>query len=564
MKQKKSKTRAFFYYIPISFLMLLCNPSVAEEKYLAPLFDNLGTFHHKIETKNLMAQRYFNQGLVLLYSFEFGESIRAFQAAVKIDPNCAMCYWGLALALGSKTDMPLNGYELKDAKAAIYTAMEKVDKGNFAEKLYISALSQRYTDSSPQKMDEFAGLCSSYSAVTGNNAKKYVDAMKKATLFLPNDADAKTLYAAALFDLAGWDFWKQDGRPNPLTLETIQVLEAAIKQDAENPGANHLYVHIMESSPNAKKALTNAERLSQLVPGSEHLAHMPCHIFYTLGLYHKASLANINAIKIYKEYAENCKKQGFEPEIQYLYYHNYDYLVAASSMEGREKLSIETADEQAKKIVPWVEKNPALQKNLTNQYLMRIRFGKWQELLNMPKPDTKLQYALGIWYFAQGVSALKLNHSPEAKEHLNALNKIIQQGANPASLGEFGIGLLHIAHYILDGLIQYQIHDNKKAFHDFSQAVKLQDTFLSSDPPSWYFPTRQLLGSFLLKTHQFQQAREVFLEDLKKHPDNGWSLYGLAQSLIKSGKIKEAKAVNERFQESWNYSDLDHPISLLD
>jgi hypothetical protein len=162
-------------------------------------------------------------------------------------------------------------------------------------------------------------------------------------------------------------------------------LESALKNDAKNPGANHLYVHIMEFSPQTKKALANALHLSALVPGAEHLAHMPCHIFYTLGLYHKASLANQSAISIYKNYVETCKKQGFAPEVQYLYLHNYDYLVAAASMEGRQKLSIATADAQAREAVPWVEKNPALQKNLTNQYLMRVRFGKWQEILSLPK-----------------------------------------------------------------------------------------------------------------------------------------------------------------------------------
>jgi len=545
------------------FIIMVIYSNLALAKETAPLFDHLGQFHHAINTKNPLAQRYFDQGLVLFYSFEYGESIRSFKAAIKTDPECAMCYWGLALALGSKTDMPLNGHELTDATSAIHSAMEKVDKQNLSEKLYIAALAERYTDLSPQKMDEFAGLCSSYSGVTGSNAKKYADAMKKVSLMLPDDADAKTLYAASLFDLAEWNFWNQNGSPNAYTLQTIQALESAFKQDKNNPGANHLYVHIIESSPNPEKALPNAEQLSKLVPDSEHLAHMPCHIFYTMGRYHDATIANQNAIKLYKNYVKACQKQGFLPETQYLYFHNYDYLVTAASMEGRKQLSIAAADELAKEIYPYVEMTPALQKNLTDQYHMRVRFGEWNAILKMPAPLKQFQYDLGIWHYARGVAEINLNQIDAAKNDLTQLQMLIKQGPVNESLGQFGITLLTIAANSLNGLLMHAMNDDKHALEQFKAAVKLQDTLLSADPPPWPFPTRQLLGSFLLKINHVNEAKVVFLDDLKKHPNNGWSLYGLAEVYRKLGHKKEAEHIDKQFKKAWQYSDIPVPTSLL-
>lgn len=533
------------------------------KKLPAPLFHNLGNFHHVITTQNPLAQRYFDQGLILLYSFEYGEAIRSFQAAIKEDPSCAMCYWGLSLALGSKTDMPLNGHELIDAKNNIQLAMEKVDKLNRSEYLYVAALAQRYTNLSSQKMSEFAGLCSSYSPVSGSSVKKYALAMKKLINLLPDDSDAKTLYAASLFDLTGWNFWAYNGKPNPYTLKTVNVLESALKISKNNPGANHLYVHIIEWSPYPKKALPNAERLSELVPGSEHLAHMPCHTYYSVGRYHDATVANQKAIQIYKHYVADCKAQGFEPEIQYLYYHNYDYLVTAASMEGRKQLSISIADELDKLIEPLVQKNSALQKMLTDKILMRVRFGDWEEILKMPQPSSQFQYTLGIWYFAQGVAELQLRQLNAAKKNLIHLQQIIKQGPINANLSKMGYTLLQIADYTLESLIADNQGKTEIAIAYLKKAIQHQDTFTSADPPPWYVPERQLLGMLFLKAKKYSDAKQVFLEDLQKHPHNGWSLYGLAMSLRKLGNIQDAKHMEHAFKTAWKYSDISHPVFLF-
>lgn len=544
-------------------LLSACHSSENDIKKPAPLFDNLGKFHHVINTTKPLAQRYFDQGLILLYSFEYGEAIRSFQAAVNIDPDCAMCYWGLALALGSKTDMPLNGQELIDAKNMIDLAMKKVDKQNLSERLYIGALSTRYIDLPPQKLNEFAGLCSSYSAVTGSNVNKYASAMKNITTLLPDDADAKTLYAFSLFDLDQWNFWDAKGKPLAHTLEIINILELAMKMDKDNPGANHLYVHIMEFSPYPKKALRIAKRLSQLVPGSEHLAHMPCHTYFSLGRYHDATLANQRAIQLYKEYSASCKVQGFEPEIQYLYFHNYDFLIASANMEGRKKLSIATANDLTQQIYPFVEKNPALQKTLTNKILTLVFFGEWNTILKTPPPAAKLHYALAIWHYSQGLAFAETHHFNAATQELKYLQKFIKEGPIDANLNNFGFALMQVAENILAGILANHFGHSEQTFMYLNKANELQAKLTSADPPPWYFPTRRLLGEYFLKSDQYAQAKLLFLEDLKKYPENGWSLYRLAQAEHHLGDEVSAKNTERQFNIAWKEADIKVPISLF-
>lgn len=555
--------KTIFKTVLIVYSFLFWNHSFASIKNPAPLFNNLGKFHRAISTKNPLAQRYFDQGLILFYSFEYGEAIRSFKAATEVDPDCAMCYWGLALALGSKTNTPLNGHEIEDAQKNLNLAMKKVDKLNLSERLYIAALAQRYNHLSPKKLDLFAGLCSSYSGVSGSDVGKYASAMKKVSLAFPDDPDAKTLYAMSLFDLDQWHFWDQADKPNTHTLETIKELESALKIAPDHPGANHLFVHIIEFSPYPAKSIPNAERLGQLVPGSEHLAHMPCHTYFSVGNYHDAVIANQLAIQRYKNYVSICKAQGFLPETQYLYFHNYDFLVAAASMEGRKQLSLTTAFELETQILPLAEHNPALQKGLTDYILMLARFGDWDTILKTPAPDAKFQYALAIWYYAKGLADVQTNPISDGMNDLKKLQKIIKQGPVDANLSKIGFALLKIAENTLQAVIAHHAGHPHQAFQFLHQAITLQDSVFSPDPPPWYFPTRELLGEYLLQSKEFSKAKILFLEDLKRHPENGWSLYGLAVVEHHLGNEVAAQKAMEKFKIAWKYADIKAPVYPL-
>lgn len=557
-----------FVFILFTFMISTTFPRLllAEDqkvKRQAPLFDNLGSFHREISTKIPLAQRYFDQGLILFYSFEYGESIRSFRAAVMSDPQCAMCYWGLALALGSKTDAPLNGKELQEAKAAIKSAALYVSPTNIHERAYIAALTRRHLSTPAQKFEEIAGLCSSYSMISGKYAKDYASQMRQLIKLFPHDVDAKVLYAAALFDVTEWNFWNKQHQANPYTLEIIKTLKEAMDTNKEHPGANHLYVHIIEFSPYPKRAIVSAERLPYLVPGSEHIAHMPCHTYYSLGDYHDATIANQRAIDIYKNYAKSCHSQGFEPEIQYLYYHNYDYLVAAASMEGRKQVSISAAKSLVDLSSPLVEKNSFLQKWLTPYILTLSRFGEWDEISKVAQPPAKFQYALGIWLYGQSLAEIQLDQPEIANKHLKQLKEIIKQGPIDKNLGSMGYGLLQIGADILEGLLANRLGQTKVMLEKFKEAIKIQDNISSNDPPSWYFPVQQLLGNALLSTGRFSEAEMIFQQDLKEHPKNGWALFGLSKSLRQLGKDREADRVDNEFKKAWKYADIPAPVYLL-
>lgn len=527
----------------------------------APLFKDVGNYHHPIKVKSTLAQRYFDQGLIFLYSFEYGESIRSFKAAIEIDPTCAMCYWGLALALGSKTDMPINGKELIDAREAVKSAEKYVNPQNLSERLYIAALSKRYSAPNITNPEPFAGLCSSYSPVMGENVQNYANAMKEVEALLPNDPDAKTLYAWALIDKIQWDFWNHQKSSSPVTMQIIKLLESVMYAHPDHPGANHLYVHIMEGSPNPEKALPITRRLGELVPISEHMHHMPAHTYYSLGLYHDAVLANQKAIAVYKKYVADTKAQGFEPEIQYLYYHNIDYLAHAASMEGNKALAIFSADRLAKEIEPFVEQNVLLQKMLTPAILMRARFGEWNKLLDLPPPNQKYQYVTGIWHYALGLAEVENKNLEVAKKHLQALKNIEKNGASPANLFKPGFTLLQIASNTLNGVIEgSQGKKNNHMIASLQNAVKLQDQIDSFDPPPWYFPVRELLGQAFLKIGNAREAKQVFLEDLKKHPHNPWSLYGLKLSESSLGNTRAAIQTEKEFERAWKYADIKKPL----
>lgn len=549
-----------FKLLLISLIIILSPSNYSDEKKPAPIFNNLGSYHRTISTASPLAQRYFNQGLVLFYSFEYGESIRSFRAAIKSDPQCAMCYWGLALALGSKTDMPLSGHELQEIKAAIKSATQYAKTATIQERAYIAALATRYLTIPPQKLQEIAGICSSYSLVSGNYAKTYANQMRRVMNLFPDDEDAKTLYAASLFDVIEWNFWNKKGQANPYTLEIIKVLEAAIKQNKNHPGANHLYVHIIEFSPYPKRALTSAERLPYLVPGSEHLAHMPSHTYFYLGEYHKATEANQRAINIYKDYTKVSAAQGFKPEIQYLYYHNYDYLIAAASMEGRKALAISTGKTLKELSEPLARKNLYLQKWLTPYILTLSRFGEWQEIMRVPKPPAQFQYALGIWHYARALAEIHFHHQDEARKELELLNQIIKQKPSDKNLNKVGKDLLQLAADTIEGLLAEESGSHAIMIKKLKTAIRIQDEISSQDPPSWYFPIRQLLGSLLLKNGKLLEAREIFLQDLKIHPKNGWSLFGLMKTERALLHTKNAESYEQQFKQAWKYADIKQPI----
>ncbi|MDP3558842.1 MAG: tetratricopeptide repeat protein [Legionellaceae bacterium] len=568
MRTSFSKIAAIVGIIFIAYLGFAQSGNNAV-KIQAPLFGDLSSYSHPISTQVPLAQRFFNQGLVLFYGFEWNESIRSFRESARLDPNCAMCYWGIALALGSKINAPRSGYEYQEAKTAIEKALSLKDKTTPIEKAYIEGLALRFQHK-PQKVVAKTSVfsCHISSASFDTSSKEeilnYAHAMKAIAKQYPSENDAKALYTFGIFDVIKWNFWDPNGVINKLTPTIIQTLQTILKSDPYHAGANHYYVHVMESSKTPEKALENADRLKTLVPGSEHLIHMPGHIYFRTGRYHDCSLSNMEAIKTFNKYNKTCRDQGFEPEINYLYLHNFDFLRTTAVMEGRKHLAFSAVHKMLQSPFPeWLAQQPALQWFIPMPYYMETRFGEWDAVLKEPKPDEKYVYAIGMWRYARGLAFLHNQKIKNAERESQELHKIVQAGPTNQNLQKDGIELLKIANNVLKAGLADQAGDGELMIKYIQTDVKVQLYMGYHEQPDWYFPVKEVLAGAYLKWGKAKEAKAMYEEDLQDYPKNGWALYGLAKSLRALGENRKAAAVDQAFKEAWRYADIPAPVSLL-
>lgn len=525
----------------------------------APLLDNIGSLNFSIETKVPLAQRYFNQGLTLLYSFEYGEAARSFKAALVEDPKCAMCAWGVALALSSKNGAVMNGQERDESALASKQAMKLVNPANKKEVAYITALQQRRSSKVYKKRHHFCFYCGGKGSITLNETFNYANAMRKLTQEFPDDVNAKVLLAAALFDVLDWNFYDANKKPQIATAELIQVLEAALLLDKDHIGANHYYIHVLDQSPNPEKALEHAERLSQ-ASGIEQLAHAPAHIYYVLGNYSDAIKANQKALEAQNQYRLDCQAQGEKPESNFLYYHNLHSLVTAANMEGNAELAIPHAEILTESIP---QKSANLQGFMPVYLLTLARFGEWDKILNVPNMNPQYQYALGMWYFVQGLASIHTGNVGLAVDYLAGIKDMAEQGGLPKNLGQEGVYQLQIAAEILAGVLADKKDKPEDMIEHFKMAVEIQDKMMPKTPPSWYFPTRELLAKALLKAKKAEESKMVFEEVLNRHKNDPWALYGLMLCYTELGDTNKAKEYQKQFAAIWKNNET-MPLYLID
>ena len=516
----------------------------------APLFDGMGDYHRAITTTDLGAQRYFDQGMVLAFGFNHAEAIRSFRAAQRLDDRCAMCYWGEALATGPNINVTAKGKAIMSpadqvsAYAALQKAVERRQYASALEAELIDALAARY---SPAPVDDRDPLDRAYASALGELARQY-----------PADDDIAAMYAEAWMNTMPWNYWSDAGTPRPEIAPVIAALEASIARNPRHPLTLHLYIHAMEASSNASRAEDEADTLLNLVPGSGHLVHMPAHLFWRVGRYHDAAEANVRAAAVDEAYITACNAQGFYPALYYP--HNIHFLWAASSMEGRSAVAIDAARRLAANVrLEQIEQFPTVEFFHTVPLLALVQFGKWRELLEEPAPRADLAYSTGIWHYARGTALAKTGEVAAARaEHdalipLKANDKVLSlDGADyPAST------LLEIADALLAGEIALASEDLGAAVTQFERAVAIQDALPYTEPPFWYYPTRQSLGMALLRAGRAADAEQVYRQDLEQYPHNGWSTYGLIQSLEAQGKNAEVVEHREHFAMMWSLADVE-------
>ena len=508
-----------------------------------PLFDDLGTHHQKITTSSPQAQAYFDQGLRLVYAFNYYEAQRAFREAVRLDADCAMCYWGVALTYGSNYNSPTDADRERGAREAIEKARAKAGRATDRERVTIEALAARH---SPDPKADRAAL-----------DRAYADAMREVTRRFPDDLDAATFFADAMMNRRPWHLWTEDGKPEPGTEEIIQTLERVLAAAPNHPGANHLYIHAVEASPDPGQATAAADRLGPLMPGAGHLVHMPSHIYLRVGRYADAVTANERAVAADRAY---FKKGQPSPAYRMGYYpHNIDFIWLAASMEGRSADTIRAAREFAAAVPPeMVRTMPEMETGPAAPYFALARFGRWTEILQEKAPAADQFYVTGAWRYARGLAFAASGRPEQARAELAELRKLADTVPADRTIASFfkQSDMLRLASATLAGEIAARGGDTSTAVRYFSEAVRSQDGHWFTEPPPWYFPVRQALGAALLEGGRAAEAEEVYREDLNRNPLNGWALFGLAQSLRAQDRAAEASIIELRFQKAWAGADV--------
>jgi tetratricopeptide (TPR) repeat protein len=518
----------------------------SDQKKQAPLFDNLGTLNFPITTNSALAQKYFDQGVILAYGFNHEEAFRSFEEVARLDSNCAMAYWGMAYVLGPNINLPMDAGVVHTAYEAIQKATSLLDNETQREKDYVMVLSERY---SSEALKDRTPLDQAYSDAMRNLSAKY-----------PDDLDAATMFAESIMDLHPWNYWLKDGTAQPWTPELVAILEGVIQKNPDHHGANHLYIHAVEASKNPYRGLASADKLRFLAPGAGHLVHMPAHIYIRTGKYHEGSLANIRAVKSDEEYINQCNQQGFYP-LSY-YPHNYHFLWATATLEGDSKTAIDAAIKTSQKppdSLMSVCGYETLQHFAAIPLYAFVTFGKWEEILNYEKPKDDRPYIVAVWHYARAMAFIAANNIADAEKEIISLesfrgnetiDNLLIWGFNSAGI------LINIAIETSRGELAAKKKNYSEAIAYLEKAVDYEYSLQYDEPPTWFYPCRQNLGAVLIEAGKFEEAEKIYRENLADIPDNGWGLFGLYQTLLKQGKIDEATEVEKRFKEAWKYADI--------
>jgi tetratricopeptide (TPR) repeat protein len=512
-------------------------------KPVAPRLQNLGVHTFPVTTKNRQAQLFMNQGLNLAYGFNHAEAGRAFAEAARLDPACAMAFWGQALVLGPNINAAMQPEDEPKALALINKAITLKGRVTARERAYIDALGARYTGKAEDRPKANAA---------------FAEAMRKVAAAFPNDTDARTILAEALMDLRPWNYWTRDGVAYEETREVQASLERVLAQNRNHPGALHLWIHLWEATDTPERAEAEADRLLPLMPGAGHIVHMPAHIYQRVGRHADVISSNLLAAKADEDYIAQCKAQGLYP-LGY-YPHNLHFIWMGATASGQRKLAIDSARRVAGAIPEEALGTvPILQGFLVVPYWAMVRFGEWDAILADKGPRHQTPFTRAAWRYARASALTAKGQLTEAEAELEQLNLLVadpEMKQNVTFSANTGHAIMRIAPEVVAGEIAARRKEWDKAIMHLERAVRYEDALIYQEPADWHAPVRQNLGAVLLDAGRPDEAEAVFWEDLRKNPENGWSLFGLVKALRAQGKDDEAAHAEARFRKAWKDSDV--------
>lgn len=516
-------------------------PSAPAALARTTLLGNLGSYHRAIKTSNEDAQKFFDEGLVLLYGFNHEESFKSFALAASADPAAPMPHWGMALALGTNINDVAPADRLKQGYTHLAEAQKRKSAGSDVEQGLVDALSKRYV---ADPTGEQAVREQAYSSAMGQLAKKF-----------PDDLDVATLHAESLMNLRPWRLYTSDGTPEPGTATIVSALEGVMKRNSSHPGANHYYIHAVEASTSPERALPQAGRLESLVPGAGHLVHMPSHIYIRTGQYAKSAKSNADAAAVDEKYFKDTGANGFYAAMYYG--HNLQFESAAAMFAGNLAQARSSAQRTVKLAEPIADQMVMIEPFAAQELSVLVRFGQWPAILEAKAPPATRLLHRALYHFARGAAQAATGRAVEAEADLTALRSAVATLPDDAMVGPANsaraVGAVAIAD--LAARIADAKGDSAAAIKGFTAAVLAEDQLGYNEPPDWLNPERERLGAVLLKAGRFADAERVFRADLAKNTGNPRSLYGLFRALEGQKKyaVTETRAL---FDKAWAGADV--------
>jgi len=521
--------------------------SAAAPRTPPALDPGLGATRFEITTRVSEAQSFFNQGYRLLHAFNPEEAERAFREAVRLDPECAMAHWGVAMANGHNINLPRLPWRDSLAYLSTQQALALAPKASPRERALIEALAKRTTATFPARPEDGNAL-----------DRAYADAMREVARAYPKDAEVLTLFAEALMDVYPWRLWTADLKPAPVTREAIATLERALKLDPGHIGAHHLYIHAVEASDEPAKAVPSADFLVGKTPNAGHLVHMPSHIYERVGRFAEAVEVNRKAVVVDEAYfAQPTAGMLYTPYLA----HNRHFVAFVSMIEGRYGEALPAGRATATTIpLEMHAMMPGMDFFNTTPYVVQIKFGRWDEILAEPAPPTSLVYTTAFWHFARGMAFAGKRRLAEARIERDSLvffRDALAEGAmqnfNPART------LLEIGRHTLEGAIARAGGERAAAVEHYREAANLEAGLQYAEPPDWMLFPRHDLGTALIDAGRAPEAEKVFRDDLARRPETAWALRGLELALLAQNKRAAAAKVAARHEKA--AANADHKIT---
>jgi tetratricopeptide (TPR) repeat protein len=495
------------------------------------LYKGMGTWRHPIHTASAEAQKFFDQGLALTYGFNRYEALRSFRKASELDPQAAMPYWGIAIAQGPYINMDGDAELKMKASCAAVDAGLKLTGTPDRERAWLQAVAQR---------------CPAY------RPQPYIDAMRELASHWPDDPDAQTFYAESLLIPVRWHWYAADGTPAPGVPEAERTLEEVLRRWPDHPGANHLYLHAVESSRSPERAIASAQRLMGIMPWAGHMVHMPGHIWLVLGDYEMAAAVNERAVAVDREYlAQSNTSSGYG-----MYYiHNLHFVAYARWMQGRKADGLRATDEMAKAIAPMLESMPQMADTFNAVTIFgRVRLRDWNGILNLPQPQDSLRASTAAWHYARALAFAARGDRAAAAREQAALETV--RATAPANKGWGHSKAQDVMAIAAETVAARLAPTPAEAVPHWQRAVAVQDGLSYDEPPAWYYPVRESLGAALVLAGKPAEAEEVFRAGVERSRRNGRMLFGLLESLRAQGKNQDADWVKREFDAAWAKADV--------